>query len=543
MRLFRHDREPRDADHRDAHHVVGRAKIVAVAGDHPISPRIERRHIKRRGHRDVMVRGLIVRRRRQVGGMRAHGGQREDRRPVGVVVPAGGQLAPPEASLPVGLCQPQVNLRKVAVVHAHDGPGRGPRPLRDEREITGFDLRDEIAAHRAAYRLRMRLRAGQRDRAGLDEITGLADELGEVEAGERGRLVVAGALDEGLERRLLPLGELRAHGRTARPQDPIEVGREERRAVGIGAVKLEQRAEQRRGLDEGRALVAEAGSSLGHPGTELVERAERGGVCIELERVLRSDEPALARGHELERIMGDHIPHRWPVGVGHRARLHDRRPLGDRELLERRPLRAASRAHSRGEPRADLLYDSGQVPLGDLRKVLGVGAALRALLEPPAVHLEIAPRPVGADGFEDAAGFGRRLLHRGRELDEPLGIVRRPVARLGENPRRDGPRDLGPGLVLERRLLDAPERLGGRLGFALVEGLLHALPRRRPRAVGSVVRPRRTAVHDRAPEDQDEAQNEKPERDPRTCGCRRSGHRKSSIVVWAPERREAGPPG
>ena len=105
----------------------------------------------------------------------------------------------------------------------------------------------------------MRLGPLQRDGPRLDEIAivradALLEQAREMEAGQRRRLVIPCPLDELLERVSLAVGKiggvtLRYH-RTARPEDPVEIGCQEGRAVGVGTMKRKQTAIELRGFEQ-----------------------------------------------------------------------------------------------------------------------------------------------------------------------------------------------------------------------------------------------------------------------------------------------------
>ena len=106
----------------------------------------------------------------------------------------------------------------------------------------------------------MRLGTLQRDGPRLDEIAliattvSLLEQARKMEAGERRRLVVTGPLDELVERVLLAVGEIGGialrHHCTAGPEDPVEIGGEEGRAVGVGTMKGKQTAIELRGFEQ-----------------------------------------------------------------------------------------------------------------------------------------------------------------------------------------------------------------------------------------------------------------------------------------------------
>ena len=266
-------------------------------------------------------------------------------------------------------------------------------------------------------------------------------------------------------------------GGSGGPQDSIEVGGEECRAVGVGRVECKQAPIEPCRFDERRRAVRDGRILLGLPRQELLGRAQGRRVGGEFKDILGRDHAPLSRGGKLERVAGDHVPHRRPVGIGHRAGSDERRPLGDGQFFERGGLGECGR-----EPAANLADDCGQIPRGDRREVVGRRRARRALREPPAVVLKKAPRPVRLNRPQHGPRLGRRRVDRGSQLDEPFRIVRRPVTRRGEHPRGDRPGRLRPGLLLHGRLLDARERLGRRLRLAFIERLLHPLPCCRPGA-------------------------------------------------------------
>ena len=100
-----------------------------------------------------------------------------------------------------------------------------------------------------------------RDGPRLDEVAiagaaavSLLEQAGEMEAGQRRRLVIPGPLDELLECVLLAVGKMSGvtlrHHRAAGPEDPVEVGGQEGRAVGVGTMKRKQTAIELRGFEQ-----------------------------------------------------------------------------------------------------------------------------------------------------------------------------------------------------------------------------------------------------------------------------------------------------
>ena len=200
--------------------------------------------------------------------------------------------------------------------------------------------------------------------------------------------------------------------------------------------------------------------------------------------------------------MDDDVPDGWPVGVGHRALGEDGRPLAHGQSLER--VVAIDR---RGKPLPNFPDDRGQIPLADPREIRGIRPACGPLLEPPAVHLKIAPRPVGLDRFEHVSRLGWRLLDRGGEPHEPLGIIGGAITGLGEDPRGDRPSHLGPCLIGGGGLLDARERLGSRLRLPLIQGLFDPLPGLRPRAGRHLICTKFVTRHGQSSGDSEARQN------------------------------------
>ena len=185
--------------------------------------------------------------------------------------------------------------------------------------------------------------------------------------------------------------------------------------------------------------------------------------------------------------MDNHIPDRRAVGVGHFSRLDECRPITDRQALERFPFGTVGATDGSGEVSANLADDRRQIPLGDIFQVSGWAAAARSLLKPPAVLQKEAPCPVGPDRLQHTAGFGRGFFESASEQNKTFGIVRGPVARLGEDPRGDGAGGFGPCPLGDRRLLDTPEAFDRRLRLPLLERLFDVLPSGSPRARRSIV--------------------------------------------------------
>jgi hypothetical protein len=197
-----------------------------------------------------------------------------------------------------------VNLGNVPVGDADDRPRVGPGGFRRERKIAALDLRDEVFAHRAAGALGVRLRSGQRDFSSLDHVAWiplpvpLLDQAREVKPAERCGLVVAGPLDEAAQGLFLAVEKIgrfaRGHNRAACPLDPVEVGGKKGRPVGIALVEGEEVAIQADGVEQRRIGVGDLLGGLRLPREEFLGRAEGGRVGVDLERVLRGHEPALA---------------------------------------------------------------------------------------------------------------------------------------------------------------------------------------------------------------------------------------------------------
>jgi hypothetical protein len=321
----------------------------------------------------------------------------------------------------------------------------------------------------------------RRDLPGRDQIPLLPHERRQMKPGQRGRLMVSGPCDKGLQCDPLPFVEVRAHGRVRSPEDPIEVGGQKRSLVCVAPVKGKQFAKQPGRLQERRIGVGDLRIGLRFPFQKGVARPERRPVSRHREGILGVDEAAFARGGEGERVADDHVPDRRPIGVGHRPLLDDRRPVGDREFRQLVLL-----ADGDGEPAADLADDHRQIPGSDLRNRGWLGGVVRcaagsAARKPPAIVLEKFPGPVGPDRLEHASRLRWSLLDRRRQPHDPLRIILGPVARLGDDPRGDRPGHLRPGLVDGCRLFDSPERLGGRLRLAVGECLFDPLPLLGPR--------------------------------------------------------------
>ena len=498
LALRRHDRQSRHPPERGMNHVVVVTEAGIVAGDHPVRPRFERLWLEHRdGH--VVVPRPVLGGGRQVDGRCLHRRQRENGRAVGVVEPRRVWLARLEPRWPVGLGKPQVHLREVAVGDANHGPGGSPGPLGGEREFLRVDLLDEIPAELAADAGRVFLHHPCGDRPGLHEIVVLAGDLGERVSGLRRDLVVTGPPEEAFDRVSLPVG----HGHVAcidggasGPKDPIEVGREEGGAVGIGRMEVEQRAVERGRLEDRRIGVGDARVVARRPGPELVWAPERRARRREFEGVFGVGEAAFTRRGKRDRVVDDDIPHGRPVGVGHGALGEQRLPLADREFLE-----GPAAIHRGGESLPDLADDRGQIPLADPCELAGLGPACGPLLKPPAVQLKIAPGPVGPNRLEHRPRLGGRRLDRGCESHEPLRILRRTVTRSGEHAGGDRPGHFIPCLVGHGRLLDARERLGSRLRLPVGDRLLDPLPGLSPRTGGEFLGVGTSLVHEENSQD------------------------------------------
>ena len=259
--LFRHDRQPRHPDQRHLHDIVGPAEVGLLAGDHPVGAGLEQLGIEGRAHGNVFVPLPVVVGGRQIECLRPHRRQGEDRLPIGIVDPAGVWLAGLETAHPVGICDPQMHLREIAVADANDRPRLRPRAFRLDRQLLRLDLRDEVFAHRAAGALGVRLGTLDRDGPRLDEVAiagaaavSLLEQAGEMEAGQRRCLVIPCPLDELLECVLLAVGKIGGvtlrHHRVACPEDAVEIGGQEGRAVGVGTMKRQQTAIELRGFEQ-----------------------------------------------------------------------------------------------------------------------------------------------------------------------------------------------------------------------------------------------------------------------------------------------------
>ena len=477
IRAVRDQGEPAYPHEPGRHDIVLLAEVAPRAGDHPIAAGGE---ILR--HRDIVRPLLVIVRRRQFGLEGLGRRSREQLRPLGIVEPA-DMRSPREHSFePVGLHDPQVHVREIAVAHANHRPGPGPRPLDEHRQRFRLDLGDQVFTEFSAGALRVLRNGLGSDRAGLDQVIFLAHERREMVAGQRRRLVVVGLRDEGFECLPLAVGEFISHGMAGCPEDPVEVGGEQRRAIGVVLVKLEQVAIEAGRLEERRVAIGHGRIFRGPPGEKFSQRAERRPVGRQFEGVFRIDKAALTRFGEGQAVADDQVPDRRPVGIGHRARLQNHVPLGDRQFLERSFRRKRCR-----ESRTDLADDLRKIPGGDRSQIAIRRAAARPLGKPPAVVHEEAPRPVRADRLEHTPRLRRRLLHGGRQEEQPFGIIGRPVAGLRDHPGSDRADGFRPGFLRHGRLLDAGERLGRRLWFALCQRRLDPLPRRRPRACRSIV--------------------------------------------------------
>ena len=302
----------------------------------------------------------------------------------------------------------------------------------------------------------------------------------------------AGPGEKRLERRLLAGGHSLADRGSGSPENPIEIGGEEGGAIGVRLVEAEQLGIEPGGFDQRRIAIGDRGIDVGLPGQKLLGASQSRGSGVEFEGILRGQESPLTRSGELERIAGEHVPDRRPVGVPHRSGLDQRRPLRHRERLQNLLLRTTGLAEAAGKAAADLGQDGGEIPGRHRRQVACVGGPLGPLAKPPLVHLVEAPGPVGLDGLEHGPGFGWSRDDLRREPNDPLGILGRPITHFGEHPRGDRPGRLGPGTVGDRGRFDSGQGLESRLRLALVEGELDRLPRGGPRPRDRLVRPGKT---------------------------------------------------
>ena len=229
------------------HHIVGwAAEVCLVAGNHPVGAGLKRLCIECRAHGDVLVPLPVVVGGGQIERLLPYGRQGKNGLSVGIIHPPGMGFSCFEPAEPVGLGDAKVHLRQICVTDTDRRPGLGPGAFGLDRELLGIDRCDEVSAHDTARTFGVCFGPLQGDAPGCHEIAVvvLLHEAGEVEPGQRGCLMVAGAVDERLEHRLFPVIEIgsvaKRHRCAARPEDAIEVGGQECRGVGVATMKGQQ---------------------------------------------------------------------------------------------------------------------------------------------------------------------------------------------------------------------------------------------------------------------------------------------------------------
>ena len=471
--------QPADPHQRRGHDVVVGAEVVVGAREHPVGAGAK---ILRR--LDVVGVVAEVVRGGEVDGESLEGLRGDELGPITVIEPLPLRLAGAEAGEPIGLQNPEVDLGEIFVSNTDRRPGSGPRALGEHFERLPIDLGDEIFAELAASRLGMRSRASGGDRPGLHYrvvVVHLAHDARQPVADQRRDFVLAAVFEQGFE----CLGRsgvaivVAAGGERggAGPIDPVEIGGQQRRAIGVAGVGLEESAEEPHFSEERRVGVGRG--LLRPPGEKRLPRAEGGRIDLKLKQILRIGKPPHARRSEAEGVVGDDIPHRRPPGIGHRAFVEELIPLAHRQRLE-----AFGWIERGGKPAADLGDHARQIPGSNSREPLDrlpffVDAAAGPacpLRKAPLIVLEKSPRPVGEDRLEDRLDLVGGFLKRRFEADEPLGIFRGAVAGVGLDARGDRPRRFVPGLRGDRALLDPGEGLEGRFWFPFVERPLHRHP-------------------------------------------------------------------
>ena len=356
-------------------------------------------------------------------------------------------------------------MPEVAVRHVERGPRGVPDLLGGEADGRRLDLLDEVETQIAAIGVREGLQPAGRERVRRGRLAGgvaagreLVDRAGE-------DLVPRVRLDEPRERRLVALGLLLAHGDVETVVEPREVGVEEGGAVGILVVETQQRLVQRERLQFRRSGVG----GFRSPREERLGVAEDRTRAVDLEGVLGRHAAELAGLVERQRLAREEVEERGPVGVGHVALFDQEVPRRDRRLLEH---------GRRGERGVEVLADLGE----DAREIPGLdigarrGGGLRALVEAPAVVLEVLPVPVAQQRLHHRLHRGRRFGELDLEAgDLLLGLVALDRALEGDL-AADRAHGLGIGLVGERALDDRLEPLDGGLRQAFVGGFVDRFP-------------------------------------------------------------------
>ena len=244
----------RALDHRQAAHpherrgddVVLGAEVVVGARKHPVGAGGE---ILRRF--DVVGGVAEVVRGGEVDGEGLEGLCGDELCPVAIIEPLPLRLAGTKAGEPIGLHDPDVDFREVFVTSSDRRPGGGPGALGEKLERLAIDLGDEIFAELPPGGFRVRRCACGGDGAGLHHgvvVVALPQDTRHSVADHRRDFVLATVFKQGfkcLGRPVAPVVVAAGRdGGSACALDPIEVGGQQRRAIDVASVGLEEAAEE-----------------------------------------------------------------------------------------------------------------------------------------------------------------------------------------------------------------------------------------------------------------------------------------------------------
>ena len=239
-------RQARHPHKRRGHDVVVGAEVGIGAREHPV-----RAGGEILGRLDVV--GLVaeVVRGGEVDGEGLERFRGHELGPITIIEPLPLRLAGAEAGEPIGLHDSDMDLREVFGARPDRRPGGGPGALGEQLERFAIDLGDEIFAELPPGGFRVRRSACGGDGAGLHHrvvVVHLAHDARQPMPDHRRDVVLAAVFEQGFKclgrsgvAILIAAGGERGG---ASPLDPVEIGREQRRAIGVSGVSLEKAAEE-----------------------------------------------------------------------------------------------------------------------------------------------------------------------------------------------------------------------------------------------------------------------------------------------------------
>ena len=205
------------------------------------------------------------------------------------------------------------------------------------------------------------------------------------------------------------------------------------------------------------------------PDVKFLGRPEDGAVSRQFEGVFRLGRRLLARVVELQGLMGYEVIQCGPVTIRHSALFQQLTEGLHGDLLE---------LLFGGQGLLKMLVDLGekprQVPGGEI--LTWSGRRGRALHEPPAVVLEVLPVPVGLDNLQHGLHLGRGLGDFSIQADDLLFRLVALDGAFQGNLAADGLDGHGVVLFGHGAVEDGLKLLDGRLGQALLHGLVDLLP-------------------------------------------------------------------